>query len=117
MRHVRNKKRKRYITEGIKQLNQEKIRTSREKETYKYLRILEADSVHKALHPRDDIHRIDVSRTKGGRGFASTEDSVDASIQRLEGYIENPGGRLITATRNNTENTRISRTEISRKQK
>ena len=27
------------------------------------------------------------------------------------------GGRLVTATRNNTDNTRINRTEITRKQK
>ena len=34
---------------------------------------------------------------KGGRGFASIEDSVDASIQRLEDNIENHEGGLITA--------------------
>ena len=37
-------------------------------------------------------------------------------MQRLEDYIEKCRGRLITATRNNT-NTRISRTTITRKQK
>ena len=47
----------------------------------------------------------------------SIEDSVDASIQRLEDYIEKRGGRLITATRNNTDETRIHRTEITRIQK
>ena len=52
-----------------------------------------------------------------GERFTSTEDSVDASIQRLEDYIENRGGRLITATRNNTDNTRTNRTTITKKQK
>ena len=33
------------MTEGIKQPNQENIRTLREKETYKYLGILEADTI------------------------------------------------------------------------
>ena len=38
----------------------------------------------KALHPRDDVDGLYVSRKEGGRGIASIEDSVDASIQRLE---------------------------------
>ena len=53
--------------------------------------------MHKALHHRDDIDRLYVSRKEGGRGPASIEDSVDASILRLEDYIEKCGGRLITA--------------------
>ena len=36
---------KRNMTEGIKQTNQEKIKTLREKETYKYSGILEADTI------------------------------------------------------------------------
>ena len=70
----------------------------------------------KALHPRDDVDRLYVSR-KGGIGLASIEDSVYASIQRLEDYVQKRGGRLITATRNNTDNTRNNKTEITRKQK
>ena len=45
-------------------------------------------TIHKALHPRDDVDRHYVSRKEVGRGFASIEDSIDASIQRLEHYIE-----------------------------
>ncbi len=45
-------------------------------------------TMHKALHPRDDVDRLYVSRKEGGRGLASIEDTVDASIQRLEDYIE-----------------------------
>ena len=33
------------MAEGIELLNQEKIRTLEEKETYKYLEILEADTI------------------------------------------------------------------------
>ena len=44
--------------------------------------------MHKTLHPRVDVDRLYVSRKEGGRGLASIEDSVDASIQRLEDYIE-----------------------------
>ena len=54
---------------------------------------------------------------KGGRELTSVEDSVDASIQRLKDYIEKREERLITATRNNTNNTRTNRTKITRKQK
>ena len=74
-------------------------------------------TMHKALHPRDDVNRLYVSRKKGGRGLASTEDSVDASIPRLEDYIEKHEGGLITAIRNDTENTMANRMTITRKQK
>ena len=42
----------------------------------------------KASHPRDDVDRLYVSRKEGGRGLASIEDTVDASIQRFEDYKE-----------------------------
>ena len=74
-------------------------------------------TMHKALHPRDDIDRQYVSRKVGGRGFASIEDSVDASIERLEDYIQKHNGGLIIATRNDTENTMNNRMTIIRKQK
>ena len=55
-------------------------------------------------------------RKKEGSGLASIEDSVDASIERLEDYIQKHGGGLITAIRNNTDYTRTKRTELSRKE-
>ena len=61
--------------------------------------------MHKALHPRDYVDRLYLSRKEGGRWIASIQDSVDASIQRLENYTEMHGGRLITATRNNSDDT------------
>ena len=73
-------------------------------------------TIHKALHPRDDVDRLYVSRRDEGRGFAIIEDSVDTSIQRLKNYIQNNGGKLITANWNNTD-TRTSGTTITRKQK
>ena len=74
-------------------------------------------TMQKALHPRDDVHRLYVSRKEGGRGLASIEDSVDASIQRLENYIEKHEGGLITAIRNNTDKTIDNRMTKTRKQK
>ena len=72
---------------------------------------------HKALHPRDDVDRLHVSRKEGGRGLASIEDSVDASIQRLEDYIEKHERGLITTIRNDTDNTIDNRMTTTRKQK
>ena len=73
--------------------------------------------MHEALHPRDDVNRLYVSRKEGERGLASIEDSVDASICRLEYCIQKHVGGLITATRNDTENTMDNRMTITRKQK
>ena len=175
---------KRHLTDGIELPNQDKIRTLAENDTYKYLGILEADTIkqeemknkiqkeyprrtkklletklnsrnlinginnwpvllvrysgpflkwsrdehgqmdyrtrklmtmHKTLHPRDDVERLYVSRKVGGRGLASIEDSVDASIQRLEDYIEKHEGGLIMAIINNTDNTIDNRITKTRK--
>ena len=58
-----------------------------------------------------------VLRKEGGRGLASIEDGVDASIQRLKDYIQKHEGGLITASRNETENTMNNTMTITRKQK
>ena len=180
---------KRQLTDGMELPNKDKIKTLAENETYKYLGILEADTIkqaemkekiqkeylrrtrklletklnsrnlikrintwtgtvqvfirysgpflkgtrdelkqtdertrklmtmHKALHPRDDVDRLCVSRKERGRGPSSIEDSVDASIQRLKDHLQKHEGRLITATRNETENTMNNRMTITRKQK
>ena len=73
--------------------------------------------MQKALHPRDDVDRLYVSRKEGRKGLASIEDSVDASIQRLKDYIQKHEGGLITATRNETENTMNNTMTITWKQK
>ena len=73
--------------------------------------------MHKALHSRDDVDRLYVSRKEGGRGHASIKDSVDASIQRLEDYIEKHERGLITAIRKDTINRTDDRVTITRKQK
>ena len=74
-------------------------------------------TMHKALHPRDDVDRLYVSRKEGGRGLASIEDTVDASIQRLEDYIVKHEQGLITTIRNDTDNTIDERITTTRKQK
>ena len=69
--------------------------------------------MHKALHPRDDVDSLCLSREEGGRGLASIKDSVDASIQRLEDYIQKHERGL----RNDTDNTMDNKMTITRKQK
>ena len=73
--------------------------------------------MHKALHPRDDVDRLYVSRKEGGRGLGSIEDTVDASIQRLEDYIEKYERGLITAIRVDMDNTINERMTTTRKLK
>ena len=73
-------------------------------------------TIYTALHSRDDVDRLYVSRKERGRGLANIEDSVDASIQ-LEDYIEKYEGGLITAIRNDTDNTMANRMTITKKQK
>ena len=74
-------------------------------------------TMHKALHPRDDVDRLYVSRKEGQRGLVSIEDTVDASIQRLEDYIEKHERGLITTISNDTDNTIEERVTKNRKQK
>ena len=74
-------------------------------------------TMYKALHPRDDVDRLYVPRKDGRRGLATIEDSVDTSIQWHEDYIEKYEWGLITAIRNDTDNTMDNRMTITRKQK
>ena len=74
-------------------------------------------TMHKALHPRDDVDRLYVSRKEGGRVLASIEVTVDASIQRLEDYIEKYERGLIKTIRNDTDNSIDERMTKTRKQK
>ena len=90
-----------WTREGLKQMDQ---------------RTRKLMTMHKALHPRDDVDRRYVSRKQGRRGLASIEDTVDASIQRLEDYLEKHERGLITTIRVDTDNT-INERMTTRKQK
>ena len=74
-------------------------------------------TMHKALHPRDDVDRRFKERERKRTEEDSIEDNVDASIQQLKDYIQKHEGGLITATRNETENTMNKTMTITRKQK
>ena len=73
--------------------------------------------MHRDLNPRDNVYRLYVSRKEEERRLASTEYSVDASMQPLEDYIQKHDGGLITAIRIDTDNTMDNRMTITRKQK
>ena len=75
--------------------------------------------MHKALHPRDDVENHMCQEKNGGRKLISIEDIVDASIQPYDNYIKKVVVSifLVVFTKKNTDNTRINRMEITRKQK
>ena len=74
-------------------------------------------AIHKPLYSRDDVDRLYVSTKEVGTRLGSSKESVDTSIQRHEDYVQKREERLITATRDNTDNTSTNRTTITRKQK
>ena len=65
--------------------------------------------MRKALHLRDDVDRQYVSRKEGGRGLASIKNSFDDIGKHERG--------LVTAIRNDTDNTMNNTITITRKQK
>ena len=54
---------KRHLTDGMEQPNHDKIRTLREKETYKYLGILETDTI-KEMEIKGKIQKVYLRRTR-----------------------------------------------------
>jgi len=46
-------------------------------------------TMHKALHPRDDVHRLYLSRKEGGKGLMNVKDTVNLAIFNLETYVKN----------------------------
>ena len=70
-------------------------------------------TMHKELHPWDDVDRQYVSKKEGGRGLASIEDSVDASIQWVDDIEKHEGG-LITTTKNDPDNTKTKKMATTR---
>ena len=71
----------------------------------------------KTLHPLDDVDRLYVSRKERGRGHDRIENSMNASIQQIEVYLEKHEEGRITANRNDTDNKMANRMTITRKQK
>ena len=65
-------------------------------------RIRKLMTMYKALHPRDDIDGLYVSRKEGGRSLVNIEDCVDATIQALEEYTQKTKERLIATEARNS---------------
>ena len=64
--------------------------------------------MHKALHLRNDLDRLNASRKRGKR-LASIEDYIDETIQRLKEYAKKPKNRLISAASHSNSNIRSQR--------
>ena len=73
-------------------------------------RIKKLMTMHKAIHPRDDMDRLYMSRKVQRRRLARIENSVDALIQGVEEYIKKSKERLFIKTRNSTDSIIINRT-------
>ena len=63
MCHARHEKWQRRMTDGMELPNHDKIRTLEENETYKYLGILEADTI-KQVQMKDKIQKQYLRRTR-----------------------------------------------------
>ena len=121
------KSRERQLTEGMELPNQDKIRAPEEKETYKYLGILEPDTIKQEMkekikkeyfrRTRNILKSKQYSRNviKGINTWAI--NLVDTSIQRLYDDTEKCGEWLIIATRNNTDHMKTNWTTITRIEK
>ena len=70
---------KQHITDGMELPNQDKIRTLKEKETYKYLGILEADTI-KQVKMKDKIQKEYLRKT---RKLLGTKLSCRNLIKRI----------------------------------
>ena len=55
--------------------------------------------MHQALNPKSDGVRIYLSRTEGGRGLISVEDTVKFAILGLERHVLTSAEILLIATR------------------
>ena len=73
------KRDKRHLTDGMELRSQDKIRTLEEKETYKYLGILEADTI-KQVEIKDKIKKEYLRRT---RKLPETKLSSKNLIKRI----------------------------------
>ena len=94
------------IFETIPAVDQKELQQMRQ-------RIRKLMTMHKALYPIDDFDKLYVSRKVGRKGIANTEDSVDVSIW-LRDYLEKRREILITAIRNNTNNTGTNELTITK---
>ena len=71
-------------------------------------------TMHKALYARDDVNRLCVKKIRRKRTYQYWRQCwpINTTTRRL--YWK---ARLITATRNNSKNTRSNRTTMTRRQK
>ena len=54
-------------------------------------------TMHKAHHPKDEMHRLYIKRKQGGRTLINIEECVEDAIAGLHQYVQNSKERLICA--------------------
>ena len=65
-------------------------------------------TMHKALHSRDDVNRLYVSRKEEGKRFASTENNIDSIDTMTWGWHRKTWRRTDYSHQNNTDNMNAS---------
>ena len=69
-------------------------------------------AMNKALHPKNDVNRLYVSRREGREYLPALKTALTLRYNASD-YIQKRGGRLITATRNNTDDTGSAERKLS----
>ena len=75
MCHANNEKQEKQITHGIELLNQERIRTLGEKKNYKYLGILEANTIKQAEMKEKNNKKVSQTNEKTSRNQALLQET------------------------------------------
>ena len=52
-------------------------------------------TMHKALHVKNDVDRLYLSRIEGGRGPQSAQDTIELAILGLDNFVMNSHEKLI----------------------
>ena len=74
-------------------------------------------SMNRALHPRDSVCRLYLSRKEGGRGLIGVEDCVDLAVLSLRRYASQNEDRLIVAARGNNMAARDKEEEFKKRKR
>ena len=56
-------------------------------------------NMNSALHPRDSVAKLYLSRKEGGTSLLSVEDCVDQAVLGLENYVSRNEDRILVAGR------------------
>ena len=74
-------------------------------------------TMHKALHPKDDIDRLYTERKEGGRGLFNIEECVELALLGLMNYVKSSKERIISAVRESNNGVEETVKEVKKTRK